>query len=167
VTLSRGVVVALAAASAIACRGGCRGCENDEAEEQEELDLQRDHFWRAQISIVGRGRVRTFVDAFDCTSDGATQHGDCGPKLVRFKELAPPTMEAHPAPGWRFDHWDSLIRDPDGATHRRSGPMPDGIVYLNGFGYADTGQLETVTCVFVADDARDAQEGVQPLPKQI
>jgi hypothetical protein len=99
--------------------------------------------------------VKTFVDAFDCTSDGTTQRGVCGPKLVRFKELAPPTMEARPAPGWRFDHWDALIREPDGSTHGRAGPMPDGRVYLNGFGYSDTGQLETVTAVFV-------QDGVQP-----
>ena len=26
--------------------------------------------------------------------------------------------------------------------------MPDGRVYLNGFGYEDTGELETVTAVF-------------------
>ena len=33
---------------------------------------------------------------------------------------------------------------------RRSGRMPDGRLYMNGFGYEDTGQLETVTAVFVA-----------------
>jgi hypothetical protein len=134
--------------------------EEDESEEQEERDLQRDNYWRVQIAISGQGRVKTFIDAFDCASEGAGQHGDCGPKLIRFKELAPPTMEARPAAGWRFDHWDALVREPDGGTHGRAGRMPDGKVYIDGFGYEDTGQLETVTAVFVriAED----HDGVQP-----
>lgn len=150
---------ALAVFAALACTA-CKNCREDESEEQEERDLARDHFWRAQITIVGRGEVKTYVDAFDCASDGTVQRGTCGPKLVVFKELAPPTMQAIPAPGWRFDHWDALIREPDGATRGRSGPMPDGKVYLDGFGYRDTGQLETVTAVFVVDT--DAQPGVHP-----
>jgi hypothetical protein len=150
----------LLAAILIPCTG-CRSCkEDDEGEEQEERDMQRDHFWRAQIAIVGKGTVKTVVEAFECTSDGTGQRGECGPKLLRFKELRPPMMEAVPAPGWRLDRWDSLIRDPDGGTHRRAGPMPDGRVYLNGFGYSDTGQIETVTAVFVPDG--DAHEGVHP-----
>ena len=92
--------------------------------------------------------MKTFIAAFDCTSDGATQRGECGPKLVTFKEMQPATMEATAAPGWRFDHWESLIHQPDGAMIPRQGPMPDGRVYLNGFGYADTGQLEVVKAVF-------------------
>jgi|GEM_PF-2682385 len=151
------LVVLLALAG---CRG-CAGCSEDDAEEQEERDMQRDHFWRARIAVVGRGTVKTAVAAFDCTSDGATQRGDCGPKLVRFKEGAPPLLKALPAPGWRFERWGSRIREPDGGTHPRRGPMPDGLVYLNGFGYSDTGELETVTAVFVPD-AADAQVGVQP-----
>jgi len=153
----------------VCCRGGCRACD-DELEEEEERDQQRDHFWRAQIAIVGRGSVRTTaVAAFDCTSDGAATTGACGPVLVRFRERAMPMMAAQAAPGWRFDHWESLVREPDGATHGRAGPMPDGIYYLNGFGYADTGQLETVTAVFVPEGEAGAkpQVGVQPLPKQI
>ena len=145
---------------AAAALTGCKSCREDESEEQEERDLARDHYWRAQISIVGQGRVKTYVNAFDCTSDGTVQRGACGPKLVIFKELAPPTMQAIAAPGWRFDHWDALVREPDGATHGRIGPMPDGKVYLDGFGYRDTGQLETVTAVFVID--ADAQPGVHP-----
>jgi hypothetical protein len=31
--------------------------------------------------------------------------------------------------------------------------MPDGRFYLNGFGYEDTGELDTVTAVFVRDVA--------------
>ena len=140
---------------------GCRSCkDDDEEEEQEELNMQRDHFWRAQIAIVGRGSVKPVVAAFDCTSDGVAQRGECGPRLVRFKELKPPMMEALAAPGWRFDRWDSLVREPDGGTHRRAGPMPDGRFYLNGSGYTDTGQSETVTAVFVPDG--DAHEGVHP-----
>jgi len=134
--------------------------EDDELEEQEERDMQRDNFWRAEIAIRGAGRVKSFVDAFDCTSEGAGAHGQCGPRLVLFKELAPPTMEARPAPGWRFDHWESSIREADGGTHGRPGRMPDGTVYINGMGFSDTGQSETVTAVFVP--AADAHDGVQP-----
>jgi hypothetical protein len=152
---------ALAALLLLAVCPGCKSCHEDESEEQEERNLARDHFWRAQITIVGQGTVKTYVDAFDCTSDGKVQRGTCGPKLVVFKELAPPTMQAIAPPGWRFDHWDALIREPDGSTHGRTGPMPDGHVYLDGFGYQDTGQLETVTAVFVRDGG-DAQLGVQP-----
>jgi hypothetical protein len=150
------------AATALVLVAGWRGLRawrgEDESEEQEERDLQRDNYWRARIVISGQGK--TFIDAFDCSSEGAGQHGECGPKLVRFKELAPPTMEARPAAGWRFDHWDAIILEPDGSTHGRAGQMPDGKVYIDGFGYADTGQLETVTAVFVRVD--DDHDGVQP-----
>lgn len=143
---------------------GCPGCKacarDDELEEREERDQQRDHFWRAQLVITGHGQVKTVVDAFDCTSDEAGQRGECGPKLVRFKELAPPLMEARPAPGWRFVRWDALIRTPDGGSRPRVGPTPDGRMYLDGFGYSDTGELETVTAVFAPD--ADAHDGVHP-----
>ncbi len=140
---------------------GYQSCEReDELEEQEERDIQRDNYWRAQITITGRGRVKTPTDAFDCFSEGAEAHGSCGPKLVTFKELAPPTMVAQAPRGWRFDHWEASIREPDGSVHGRPGQMPDGKVYIDGFGYSDTGQLETVTAVFVPD--ADAHEGVQP-----
>jgi hypothetical protein len=142
------------------CRG-CRGCERDaDLEEQEKRDQQRDHFWRAQIEIAGHGRVKTVVDAFDCTSDGSEHRGECGPKLVRFKERAPALMQALPAPGWRFARWEATIHTPDGGTRSRVGPMPDGPTYLDGFGYADTGEIETVTAVFVPD--AHAHDGVHP-----
>ena len=127
---------------------------------EEERDIQRDNYWRAQITITGRGRVKRPRTAFDCFSEGAEAHGSCGPKLVTFKELAPPTMVAQAPRGWRFDHWEASIREPDGSVHGRPGQMPDGKVYIDGFGYSDTGQLETVTAVFVPD--ADAHEGVQP-----
>jgi hypothetical protein len=112
----------------------------DDPEEQEDEDDQRDIYWRAKIEIVGGGTVATANGKFDCTSDGTSQRGTCGPTLVRFKELAPPLLQARDAQGWRFDHWESTLRD----------RMPQGRMYMNAFGYADTGQLETVTAVFVA-----------------
>ena len=147
IRIPRALLVAAVALAAASC-SKCDACE-DEREEEEERNLARDHIWRAQIAIVGAGRVKTVTDAFDCTSDGTTQRGACGPRLVRFKEMHPPMMEATSAPGFRFDHWESQIRAPDGAVAPRKGPMPDGPVYLNGFGYSDTGELELVTAVFV------------------
>ncbi|MFI5298375.1 MAG: hypothetical protein ACHREM_09775 [Polyangiales bacterium] len=140
------VVGAVAAVCAIP---GLKAWREEEAEEKEEREMQRDHYWRVQIVVEGQGVVKTFIPAFDCSSDGATQWGECGPKLIAFKELAPPTMEARPSPGWRLDRWESQIREPDGSVHSRKGRVPDGRVYLNGFGYSDTGELETVRAVFV------------------
>ena len=124
---------------------GCRACEG-EREEEEERDQARDHYWRAQIRVVGEGAVRTHAPAFDCTPSG----GECGPKLVTYKELAPPAMMATASPGYRFDHWESSIVALDGAI-RAKRPIPDGPIYIDGFGYQDTGELETVTAVFVRE----------------
>jgi hypothetical protein len=154
----RPLLALLACVGALAA-SGCRSCE-DESEEEEERNQLRDHYWRPQIVVVGRGAVRTRATLFDCASDGAGARGECGPKLVTFKEGQPPLLEALPAPGWRFEHWGSLVREGDGSVHPRPGPMPDGRFYLNGMGYTDTGQLETVTATFVPDG--DAQVGVQP-----
>lgn len=153
--MTRGLETALLSVLVVGAAGaatGCKACREEELEEEEERDQQRDNFWRAQISIQGKGSAKTPVLAFDCASDGTTQTGDCGPKLVKFKELAPPTIEAKPAPGWRLDHWESEIREPDGSVGPRKGRMPDGRLYLNGFGYSDTGELETVRPVFVPID---------------
>jgi hypothetical protein len=135
--------------SAAQCTGG-KACREEDAEEEEERSLDRDHYWRAQVSIVGAGAVRATPRGIDCASDGALQRGDCGPVLFRFKELKPAILEAVPAPGWRLDRWESRTREPDGAVVVRRGPMPDGSRYVNGFGYTDTGEIETVTAVFVA-----------------
>ena len=106
--------------------------------------------------IVGHGAVKTFVDAFDCTGNGTMQWGACGPRLVRFDERHPPVMRATGAPGWRLARWESELREPDGRIKPRALPMPDGRMYIDGFGYADTGELETVTAVFVpVVDGRD------------
>jgi hypothetical protein len=144
------VLAAVALAAAVAAY---RWWREDESEEEEEREQTLDHYWRPQIVITGAGRVRSVVPGFDCTSDGTSTHGACGPALVRFKELAPPSLEAVPAPGWRLDRWESSTREADGSVHGRTGPRPDGRLYINGFGYADTGAVETVTAVFAPLDA--------------
>lgn len=140
---------------AIALAGGATigivHLRDEELEEDEERERARDHLWRVAIAIEGAGRVKSVVPAFDCASDGGGVQGECGPKLVRFAELAPPLLEAIAAPGSRFVRWESRIREPDGAVAPRRGPMPDGRFYLNGFGFDDTGELETVTAVFTPD----------------
>ncbi len=137
-----------------ALAAGCKhraSIADREVDEGDEASETRDNVWRAQIAITGRGRVRTVAETFDCSSDGTRTSGACGPTLVRFDELAPPLLHATGAPGWHFDHWASQIRARDGSVHPRAGAMPDGALYLDGFGYADTGELETVTAVFVRD----------------
>ena len=131
--------------------GSCKSCEKlrDSDEEDEEQEDGRDNLWRAQITIIGSGNVRTESGVFDCTSTGTDLRGRCGPRLLRFKERQPPLMRATPARGWRFERWEAVMWEPNGSTRARSGPMPDGPLYLNGFGYADTGEIETVTAVFV------------------
>ena len=158
-----------AAVLAIALVAGCRhhtqdADRDDEVEEGEEHDDARDNFWRARIAIVGQGRVATLDATFDCVSDGRAERGACGPTLVRFEERHPPLMRATGASGWRFDHWESQMRSSTGVLTRRSGPMPDGRLYLNGFGYRDTGAVETVFALFepVSDfsgDLDDDQDG--------
>lgn len=128
------------AAGALAATG-CR---------HEDKDDNRPNYWRAEIAIVGHGEVASVVGGFACTSDGMRTVGDCGPRLLAFHERNPPLLRATGSPGWRFDHWQSTTRHADGRVATRAGPMPDGRLYLNGFGYRDTGALETVTAVFVA-----------------
>jgi hypothetical protein len=154
------VLAVLLAAASSTCKGR-RGCEESEEEEEEERDQLRDHYWRARLSIVGKGTLKTHGPAFDCTSDGTVQTGRCGPELLKFKEMSPPLVEEFAGAGWRFDHWESLIREPDGSMVPRAGRMPDGRFYLNGFGYEDTGELETVTAVFV----RDVGDGSPTVPR--
>ena len=130
-------VVAGAALAILAIGGAARAVrEADDDDDDDDEDTPRTEYWRAHIAIRGEGRVATPIPAFDCTPSG----GECGPKLVTFTERKPPLLRATGAPGWRFDHWESSLR---------TGTMPDGRFYLNGFGYADTGQTELVTAVFV------------------
>jgi hypothetical protein len=137
----------------------CKGCherrdlgdvdrEVDEGSDPEEADDSRDNFWRARIAIIGHGNVATESKILDCSSDGVQTSGKCGPELMRFKERTPPLLRATAAPDWKFDHWDAVITARTGSNRPRAGRMPDGVLYLDGFGYADTGELETVTAVF-------------------
>jgi hypothetical protein len=124
---------------------------DDQTEEHEEVEQHQLNFWRVKIEIVGRGMVYSVIGGLSCMSNGEHQGGSCGPKLLQFEELSPPLLHATAGPGWRFDHWESTIRSADGATRARPPPMPDGAYYLDGFGYSDTHETETVTAVFVPD----------------
>ncbi|MEO8840015.1 MAG: hypothetical protein ABI704_00500 [Kofleriaceae bacterium] len=119
-----------------------------EEEEEEERDQLRENYWRVQIVVAGAGTVQTSSEVFDCVADGRAQVGMCGPTLVTFDELHPPLLRATAAPGWRFVRWESQVRSPFGFVRSRVGPMPDGMFYVDGFGYSDTGELETVRAVF-------------------
>jgi hypothetical protein len=127
---------------------------DDRTEEQEEGEQHLLNYWRVQIKIEGRGTVASAVGGLACASDGERAAGDCGPKLVTFEELRPPLLHAMPAPGWRLARWEATIRSPGGATRQRPPPMPDDEYYLDGFGYSDTRETETVTAVFVPADLK-------------
>jgi hypothetical protein len=140
--------------------GSCKSCHEstresdphvDEGNDPEEADDQRDNFWRVRIEVVGAGDASTADKRLACVGDVTTVTGACGPLLLRFKEREPPLLRATATPGWHFDHWSSVLTEPDGSTHPRPGSMPDGVLYLNGFGYSDTGELDTVTVVFLTD----------------
>jgi hypothetical protein len=158
--VSRAALLGLAACVALGA-GACRANEHrdhspgaadhddsDEAEQAEERETARPTFWRVQIAIEGQGRVADATGAFDCHRDAGDQGGSCGPKLVTFPELRPPVLMETPALGWRFVRWQPVVRGRDGAIHPRKLPPPDGPRYINGFGYSDTGELETVTAIF-------------------
>ncbi len=134
--IALGFAIALAVVAVAVQQHAWRHVEGDDDDDDDDDGAPRPEYWRAQIAIRGQGRVATPMPTFDCTPAG----GQCGPKLVVFDERKPPLLHATGAPGWRFDHWESSLR---------KGAMPDGAFYLNGFGYSDTGETETVTAVFV------------------
>lgn len=124
------------------------GHDEDEEEEAEEREQLRANYWRVQIVLVGAGTVRTASAELDCVGNGRLQIGACGPTLVAFDELHPPLLHAIAAPGWRFDHWEAQVRSPYGFMRPRIGPMPRAAFYIDGFGYTDTGELETLRAIF-------------------
>ena len=147
--------LALTAVTCAACHGHIRHEQNDDDRQGDEgagedQDLSRANFWRVEVRIIGHGTVSGTLAGIDCTSDGLRAYGTCGPTLLRFDELHPPLRRATGAPGWRFDRWEPAIRERDGSTRARTGRLPDGPVYLDGFGYSDTGELEVLTARFVA-----------------
>lgn len=137
--------------------------EDEDEEEEEEKDKLRDHYWRATVTIVGQGSVRTFLEGgIDCTRDATKQAGICGPKLFVTKELAPPTLKATGAKGWKFDHWEARVRAPDGGVASRTIAEPTNRLYLDGFGYEDTGESEEVTATFVIDPTGVGDDDAPP-----
>ena len=151
--------LALVVVTCAACHGRVRHEQNDDDRQADEgggedQDLSRTNFWRVEVRITGQGTVSGALAGIDCTSDGLRTHGTCGPTLLRFDELHPPLLRATGAHGWRFDRWEPTIREHDRSTHARAGRLPDGPVYLDGFGYSDTGELEDLTAVFVATSPR-------------
>jgi hypothetical protein len=135
--------------SSLAWVAGCKSCREDDAtEEAEEHEALLDEFWRVQVRVEGHGLVSGADGKIRCGSEEHAELRTCGPVLLVFKERTPPLLDGVPDAGWRLDHWESSIRERDGAVGPRKGPMPDGRYYLNGFGYHDSGQLETVTAVF-------------------
>jgi hypothetical protein len=125
----------------------------DDEEKEEEAERHRLNYWRVEVAIVGRGIVQSSVGHVACVSNGDRRSGDCGPELFAFEELEPPLLHARAALGWRLARWESSIRALDGTVRSRPPPMPDGDYYINGFGYTDTHELETVTAVFVVSTA--------------
>jgi len=137
--------------------GSCKSCletRNDDrrvdesSSDPDEADDLRKNFWRMRVAITGAGDATTADGRIACHGTALEVTGACGPVLFEFDERTPPLVHATAARGWRFVRWSSMLTEPDGSTHPRAGRMPDGLVYLNGFGYADTGELETVTAVF-------------------
>jgi hypothetical protein len=126
-------VVAIAGFAAFAIKHHDDDDDDDDDEDAEDAQL---NYWRPHVIVIGNGVVASVVAPITCTSSG----GMCGPTLIAFDERRPPLLRAIATPGWRFDHWESSLR---------TGPMPRGKLYINGFGYTDTGQTETVTAVFV------------------
>jgi hypothetical protein len=133
IALATAVAGVAAAAVAIAVVHGKEDDDDDEDAEDARLN-----YWHPRIVVVGDGVVTSAIVPIACTSSG----GLCGPLAIAFDERQPPLLRAVAAPGWRLDRWQSSLR---------TGPMPDGRFYVNGLGYDDTGQIETVTAVFVRD----------------
>jgi hypothetical protein len=71
----------------VAARDAPTHAEVDPDQDDDEDD-DRDNYWRAQIAIVGRGAVKTTVEAFDCMRDSRDPpRGECGPKLVLHRRV--------------------------------------------------------------------------------
>jgi hypothetical protein len=127
------VAVTVVAVAVVVARRA--GDDDDDDEDAEDAQL---NYWRPRVEVVGEGIVTSAVVPIACTPRG----GLCGPLAIAFDERQPPLLRAVPARGWRLAHWQSSLR---------TGPMPDSRFYVNGLGYEDTHQVETVTAVFVRD----------------
>jgi len=128
--------------------------EKEERELSEEERENQEHLWRVQLTLVGEGVVRTNIEgipaiAVDCKRDAEGQSGECGPKLLRWKEARPPLLTAHGAPGWKFIQWKTSTRKADGSIVPTNKVLEPGLrLYLNGMGTKDAGDCELLTAVF-------------------
>ncbi|GAC1546660.1 MAG: hypothetical protein NVS3B10_10630 [Polyangiales bacterium] len=130
--------------------------EDEESDEEalEEKELTTDQLWRVGVTLVGFGRVATAPGSpepqtLDCARDAAGQHGECGPKLLRYRQMTPALLTARGAVGWKFARWETRLRLPDGKIVRgRKIPEPFNRVYIDGFPAGDTGETELLTAIF-------------------
>ena len=128
--------------------------EESPEEEAEEKELTTDQLWRVGVTLVGFGRVATApaspeAQSIDCARDTKGQHGECGPKLLRYRQMTPALLTARGAVGWKFVRWETRLRLPDGKiVPGRKIPEPFNRVYIDGFPAGDTGETELLTAIF-------------------
>jgi hypothetical protein len=132
------VGIAAAAAAIGVARSSADGADGADDEDDEDAEDAQLNYWRPRVVVVGEGMVTSAIVPIACTPRG----GLCGPLAIAFDEREPPLLQAVPARGWRLERWQSSLR---------SGPVLDGRFYINGLGYEDTGEVETVTAVFVRE----------------
>lgn len=128
--------------------------EKKEERESEEERENREHFWRVELTLVGQGVVRTNLEGIkaiwvECTRDEKGQSGECGPKLLRWREGQPPLLTARGAKGWKFVRWESKTRKSDGKivpTAKKFEPAQR--LYFNAMGVDDNGDSELLTAYF-------------------
>jgi hypothetical protein len=133
-------------------REGEKGEEGEHGTEEERE--HQDHLWRVGLVLIGEGTVQTNIEGIpemwmDCTRDAKGQSGECGPKLLRWKEVQPPLLDAHGAKGWKFVRWESRTRRWSGGIAPTAKVIaPGNRLYLNGMGNRDTGACEILTAHF-------------------
>ncbi len=143
---SRCVLLTLLATASFACTG----CTRTSSPDAQGADAS-DRYWRVEIVVIGKGAVVSGGPTVECISGAAGASTKCDTVMVGFPKSAPPTVEAIPAPGWRFDRWSSVIHGPQGAAWNRHGRIPPGTHYSPGAFYTDMRYVETLTAVFVED----------------
>ena len=145
--------------------------EGDEALEEEALEekeLVEEQLWRVGVMVVGHGRVSTApqspeAQSIDCARDAHGQHGECGPKLLRYRQMTPALLTARGATGWKFSHWETRLRLPNAKiVPGRKIPEPFHRLYINGFPAGDTGETELLTAVFTQQANRAFVDGAVP-----
>lgn len=148
------------ASQEVGCARLRKAIEKDEVEEKEGHELSeeerenQEHLWRVKLTLVGQGVVRTNIEGIPemslrCTRDEKAQSGECGPKLLRWKEGQPPLLTARGAKGWKFVRWTTSTLRPNGSIVPTEKVIEPGLrLYLNGMGTRDTGESELLTAYF-------------------